>query len=278
MNVSLGIPNMRLTVFHVALALAATLTLEPASSTSATSLRNGVGGEQDPGHLKLANSLWPFHGDDDDTEGGITFERTDTACPLIPGQMTLWRKVTSRFPRRLTLSLDYVFEFIPAQLRVQSAPQPSPHAIFNDGHCEVSDIFGDNNCHYNWGDDITIDYDGWIGEQLDDDVYIEISAKIGSLFYHTQTCPICGDDPCSINLPLVSYWNWSIELPPCPLTPEFLSGNLKRKLPDKSPIPGFLVGGSGAVVEGTVALKKKADQEGAEELVMMQVKGNVHVK
>jgi len=254
--------------------------LAPASIASATSLRgDGDGGAGEPSHQNLANSLWPFHSDD--VKSGITFERTDTTCPLLPAEVTMWR-LPSRLSHLLTSSIEYLLRpsltlFIPAQFQIQSAPQPSPHATFDDGHCESSDSFGGNVCHYNWGDDITVKYDGRLGQQLDNDVYIEISLKIDNLVHHSQTCPICGDNPCTINLPALPKSEWSIQLPPCPLTPELLSGEWKGKLPNKSPVPRLLNGGSGTVVEGTVWLKKR-NGHGDEGDVLMEIKGNVHLK
>ena len=56
----------------------------------------------------------------------------------------------------------------------------SPSAIFNDGHCQSSDSFGGNLCHYNWNDEITINYNGNLDdeESLDENVYIEMSVKV----------------------------------------------------------------------------------------------------
>ena len=156
----------------------------PASIASATSLRgDGDGVAEEPSHQNLASSIWPFHSHSDDVKSGITFERTDTTCPLLPGEATMWQW-PSQLSHLLTSSIEYLLRpsltfFIPARFQIQSAPQPSPHATFDDGHCESSDSFGGNVCHYNWGDDITVKYDGRLGQQLDNDVYVEISLKVG---------------------------------------------------------------------------------------------------
>ena len=82
---------------------------------------------------------------------------------------------------------------------------------------------------------------------------------------------------------LPSSWKWSIDLPPCPLTPDFLSGMWSGQLPAKSPVPSLgLVGGRMFVVEGTVWLKRKSggnNADGGDEgEILMEVKGNVHLK
>mmetsp|Transcript_19649 Transcript_19649/g.35688 ORF Transcript_19649/g.35688 Transcript_19649/m.35688 type:complete len:364 (+) Transcript_19649:80-1171(+) len=266
-------------------------------------------------------SLWPFHGSDNDNDNdsksvkdGITFERTETACPLfqydLKSELTMWQKLSS------ASLLEYAFasflKFIPTQFRVQPSffattttpqqPSSSPHLTFDDGHCESHDEYGGNVCHYDWGDDITINYDGNVdGGELDGDVYIEVSAKIDNLVHDSQTCPICGPTPCTIALSsissmLPSSWKWSIDLPPCPLTSDFLSGTWNGKLPSQSPVPslGLWGGGAGTVVEGTVWLKRRksggnnagggvvgadVSSSGEDEgEILMEVKGNVHLK
>lgn len=102
------------------------------------------------------------------------------------------------------------------------------------------------------------------------------------MIHHTQTCPVCGDNPCTINgIEAIPKLNWSLDLPPCPLTPDILSGVWKTKLPGKNPIPGVLnLGSGGTVIEGTVWLKQKKNGQTEDEgdNILMEVKGNVHLK
>mmetsp|Transcript_12018 Transcript_12018/g.20852 ORF Transcript_12018/g.20852 Transcript_12018/m.20852 type:complete len:285 (+) Transcript_12018:103-957(+) len=277
------ISNVALT----ALALASA----PAAST-ATLLRNGkngdggVGTEEEPRRY-VFSAIWPFHSDnDDDIKSGITFERTETSCPVVSSVVPVtWGQFPNRLSQLYISSVKYLtrslspIAIVPAWFSsIESAPQTLPHATFDADHCESKDDFGSNSCHYNWGDDVAVKYDGWIGQELDENVYIEISVKIDSLIHHSQTCPICGDDPCAIAVPAIPAAAWSIDLPPCPLTPEFLNGEWKGKLPNQSPLPGILNSGSGTTLQGTVWLKEKGIDIGEEDVVLMKVEGNVHLK
>merc|ERR1712032_1805838 len=90
--------------------------------------------------------------------------------------------------------------------------------------------------------------------------------QVDSLVHQSINCPVCGEQPCTLDLPVLP--SWSIELPPCPLTPQMLSGQWKGKLPDKSPIPSLLSSLSETVVEGTASLKKRKGSGDEEELLM----------
>ena len=136
-----------------------------ASVASPTSLRSGDGGDgSDDVAVESGSGWWPFH-KDDGVESGITFKRTDTSCPVSPNA-----------ERQLPLLLRL---FMPSRLQTQAVPGQSSQATFDDGHCKSSDSFGDNDCHYKWGEDITVNYDGQIDQELNEDVFIEISAKVG---------------------------------------------------------------------------------------------------
>ena len=98
--------------------------------------------------------------------------------------------------------------------------------------------------------------------------------QVDGLVHHSLTCPVCGDSPCTIELPVLP--TWSFALPPCPLTPELLAGQWKGKLPDISPVPRLISAIHGTVVEGTATLKKRkgiGDDE-----VLMTLEGNLHLQ
>lgn len=241
----------------------------PASASATAALRRRVdGGEEHPHqHPMQISSTWPFH-DDSNIQDGITFQRTETSCPLLPS----WWQLSSR--------LSYLFGssmyLLPTRfLRIKTSPKTSPHATFDSGHCNTADQFGGNDCHYSWGDAIKIQYDGSVHQDLGTDMYIEMSLKVDNLIHHTQTCPICGDDPCTISIEGIPK-SWSIALPKCPITPDVVSGEIEAKLPDKNPIPSLLSGSSGTVIEGSVWLKKRNGQDGGQ--VLMLVRGNAHLK
>lgn len=253
-------------VFSVGLAAAAA-----ASIASATTIRGGA----DDG--EAVGSAWPFHHGTSDIKDGITFERTETSYSPLSDKVT-----ASWWQLLLGGSSHFVASLLPARFQTRSTPQlASPRATFDDGHCESSDAYGGNICHYDWDDDITINYDGRLGQQqLDVDVYVEMSVTIDKLVRHSQTCPICGDDPCTISgVPSVPKLNWSVELPPCPLSNDSLFGEWKTKLPGKNPVPRMLGGiGGGTVVEGTVMVKRRNNGHDDDDDVLMEVKGIVHLK
>lgn len=221
-------------------------------------------------------SIWPFNNHDGDVKEGLSFERTETSFSPVDageGNASWWRRQSSG----LSDLLEYLFKtsaaaFLPAGLLIASS-QTTPRATFDEGHCLTHDAFGGNSCHYDWNEEIAINYQ--YGQQLDTDDYIEMDVRIDNLIHHKQTCPICGDEPCAVSL--VPELHWTITLPPCPLTEDQLVGEWKAKLPKSNPIPSLLNGGSGTVVEGTVRLRKSR-VDNNEDDVLMEVKGIVHLK
>lgn len=242
--------------------------------SSATSLRRGDGGRAEESDQNVGSSLWPFDSNSD-IKSGITFARTETSCPIVPEEAT----TQQHFSHLLTSAFAYLQKTYSSALSpsrffqlIQTNP-PSPRATFDNGHCQSSDQFGGNDCHYNWGENFAVNYDGQLGDQeLNEDIYIQVSLNIDSVIKHSQTCPICGDDPCVIS---VANRKWSIDLPACPIAPSMLVGEWKKKLPHGNPVPGFLNGFGGTVIEGTVWLKKRNADDGE---VLMEVKGKVHLK
>ena len=149
------------------------------ASAAALLLRGGDDGAVESSHQNHISSIWPFHHDTSDIKNGITFERTETLCPLLhtplPEEVNIWT----------LLQFLSSLSFLPKRFQIgiqSSPPQISPRATFDNGHCESSDVYGGNSCHYDWDDDITINYDGRLGQELGEDVYLEMSVKVSLLF------------------------------------------------------------------------------------------------
>ena len=99
--------------------------------------------------------------------------------------------------------------------------------------------------------------------------------QIDNLIHHNQVCNVCGPDPCNIDIAGIK--KWTINMPPCPLTQEMLSGKMKTRLPKNNPIPSLLNGSSGTLVEGTMWLKRR-NGNNSDDPILMKVNGNVHLK
>ncbi|KAL7526496.1 hypothetical protein ACHAWF_001793 [Thalassiosira exigua] len=172
----------------------ATATVVSSSASRTPRIRRGDDGSGtgDPDQ-KLLGSLWPFG--KSDVESGITFERTETPCPLLQveeqlNMLPVWQRLTTglMMPPSEHL-LRSSSKHRPRSQFMQSNPPHQPRANFDSGHCKSSDEFGGNICHYSWGDDITVDYDGKLdGQALGQDIYLEMSLQVDGLVHHHQTC------------------------------------------------------------------------------------------
>ncbi|KAL9188396.1 hypothetical protein ACHAXT_006774 [Thalassiosira profunda] len=256
-----------------------------AAVTAASSVRRGDGDSNDVIHDVLGEQpvlpradvdMWPFH---NDVPKGISFERTETSCPLSLSEDAT---AAGRLLQLFTSTMGYLLRYLPVATFVpesfshfQSTPRQTPHATFDNGHCKSSDRFGGNDCHFSWGDELSVTYDGRLNDTgLGGDAYLELAVKVDGIIRHRQTCSVCGED-CRIHIAGIPK-SWSIKMPPCPITSEMLAGKWKAKLPAKNPIPALFDGMSGTVVEGTIWLKRRKGQGDDEELLM--VKGNAHLK
>ena len=125
-------------------------------------------------------SIWPFGQQGDHIKNGITFERTvETSFPLQPTLSSVWWQwpIVEYILQSTQTMLSQHFQIMKKKMHKN---KNSPSAIFNDGHCQSSDSFGGNLCHYNWNDEITINYNGNLDdeESLDENVYIEMLFKV----------------------------------------------------------------------------------------------------
>ena len=133
-------------------------------------------------------SIWPFGQQGDHIKNGITFERTvETSFPLQHTLSSVWWQwpIVEYILQSTQTMLPQHFQIMKKKMHKN---KNSPSAIFNDGHCQSSDSFGGNLCHYNWNDEITINYNGNLDdeESLDENVYIEMSFKVSKALYRVK--------------------------------------------------------------------------------------------
>ena len=165
--------------------------------------------------------------------------------------------------------------------QVSKIPDGSSFQMSMNGtHCSKEDSFGDNICHFNWGDDII----GSFAVDLPSIVVLDKGDIFkGSFFidkyvpFHFQ-CPVCGED-CIVQAPLV-HLNWSIPMPPsCPIyvnqTDPPATYHLFAHLPPTSPTKGILatsVNGTVQVIRGSKTQTSSGrDSSSAETLLEMHI-------
>lgn len=103
--------------------------------------------------------------------------------------------------------------------------------------CLVHDEYGDNQCHFNWGDEVTATV-SFSGEELQADDVIRGSLKLAGWISYTFHCAVCGQD-CVLQLPVFHHRNVTIAMPKtCPIPADAVSETLTYQMWDESPTGG----------------------------------------
>lgn len=151
---------------------------------------------------------------------------------------------------------------------------------FDPKYCKETDVYGENDCHYNWGERVALNYAVFANESLDENAYIEGSFKVNKLVLTEDsfvslslnviltnnlisqvamlpwhfTCAVCGQD-CKAKAPIVIL-DFDIPMPPCPIDPIVYADNVAFQLPDLSPTEGLVA----VPLQGEVVLYSKAQE------------------
>jgi len=133
---------------------------------------------------------------------------------------------------------------------VDSISKASALVTFDKG-CTKSDTYGSNECTFNWGDTVSVNYDVSLEEDIDDGATIDIDAKVDNLLPFKASCKACGAN-CTLTIPIIKK-KVSFAMPDCPIKAAELKNVTSFTLPDKSPVP------ISASVKGTVTA---TDQSG----------------
>jgi len=134
---------------------------------------------------------------------------------------------------------------------------------FDSSHCSSKDLFGDNNCKYNWGETVHIDLVVDIEHEFREDDMIHASLKVDYFVNWEFECHVCGQD-CVITVPIVDL-EIPIQMPPCPLINNDIPPTLEIPL-GNDPIAGIPLR-----VEGDLSLKKKSDEVIAKSHILVNV-------
>ena len=131
------------------------------------------------------------------------------------------------------------------------------------GTCSSSDQYGSNVCDVTWGTALTVEAYAHLDHDVTEGSVISVSAKLDRIIPFKTSCAACGA-PCVIEVPLIK-WNYTQEMPACPI--KVGAYKIKRiiPLPHKSLVPikvGF---------EGTATLSSASGQV----LAVVSGKGDV---
>ena len=164
--------------------------------------------------------------------------------------------------------------------------------VFDGNQCKSQDAHGDNDCHFEWGEDVTGSYKLQVDHTIDEGDQMEGHFKvrgyyqnsliicnnhafptntltqplqIDSLIPYSFTCPLCGED-CVLSFPVVKF-TYTIPLPPCPVPAHTVQTNIEYRLQPDSPTEGIPTH-----VEGIVKIYRSTGEQMAEFSVSAYVK------
>lgn len=108
---------------------------------------------------------------------------------------------------------------------------------FDEGHCDSTDRYGGNKCHYTWGETINIG----INVDLNNNAFqkedvVHASLKVDYFVSWKFDCKICGED-CVVTIPIANF-DIHISMPPCPLGNADIPTLMQLPLGDSSPFEG----------------------------------------
>lgn len=111
---------------------------------------------------------------------------------------------------------------------------------YDDNHCKSKDDYGDNECHYNWGETMNPQIDVKFkteGDGFKEGDLVKGSMRVGYIVPWYFTCAVCGKD-CVLRLPIV-FFPINIPLPPCPMGKEEIPSTLSLPVGSSSPFHGI---------------------------------------
>ena len=117
--------------------------------------------------------------------------------------------------------------------------------------CTTHDTYGDNVCHYNWDDFVTIKYSiESKNVTFTKHDYVVGNFTIDNRLPYTFTCNVCGED-CILKVPIIEF-EYALPMPDCPVKPKKRSHTLLYQLWKTSPTHGFVT----TSINGIVTIMK----------------------
>mmetsp|Transcript_11459 Transcript_11459/g.33788 ORF Transcript_11459/g.33788 Transcript_11459/m.33788 type:complete len:250 (-) Transcript_11459:231-980(-) len=117
--------------------------------------------------------------------------------------------------------------------------------VGSTSHCKSADTFGDNNCHYKWGDGLVATYKLDLETELEDSDTIHGHFKIDRVVPWEFSCKVCGQD-CTLKAPVIDE-EWSFAMEPCPIQLQNATNSIFTKLRGDSPVDGITTHAQGNV-------------------------------
>merc|ERR1712154_39091 len=126
---------------------------------------------------------------------------------------------------------------------------------YDDNHCKSKDQWGDNQCHYDWGETMNPQIDVNFkteGDGFKEGDIVKGSMMVGYIVPWYFSCAVCGKD-CVLRMPIVFY-PIHLPLPECPMGKEEIPSSLSIPVGDSSPFHGIPLH-----LTGTLTLKRGKD-------------------
>ena len=133
-------------------------------------------------------------------------------------------------------------------------------------HCTVRDEYGDNHCHFDWGETIT----GRVTVQLNDPVvegdYLVGALRLDRFIPYNFRCALCGED-CVLTFPVIQH-NETILMPKCPVSVHTTSQKIVYQMMEDDPTRGKFT----TKIEGTIQFAQAAT---GKTLALISVEGYI---
>jgi hypothetical protein len=66
------------------------------------------------------------------------------------------------------------------------SPESPLQVQFDSKDCKETDVYGENNCHFDWGDQVAVNYSIYVNQTLDESAYLEGTFKVNSRIQECQ--------------------------------------------------------------------------------------------
>jgi len=107
----------------------------------------------------------------------------------------------------------------------------------DENHCKSADGFGDNECHYSWGDALDATYDLRLETEMVEGDTISGEFKIDTVVPWSFSCQVCGED-CTLEAPVINQ-KWRFPMDPCPIPAQNVTHTISTVLQGHSPVEGI---------------------------------------
>ncbi|KAL3941002.1 MAG: hypothetical protein SGARI_000756, partial [Bacillariaceae sp.] len=124
--------------------------------------------------------------------------------------------------------------------------------------CQANDIYGANDCHFDWNDDVVGNFSTAIPQMLDESSSLHADLVLEGHIPYTIDCALCGE-PCKLEVPLI-HFEYSLQMPDCPVDLSVHAQDFDFQLWKHSPTEGLV----SVSVEGNAVVYSAPGQKMAE--------------